>query len=62
MVTIQTIQAAAGRVRDSKEFLSSFVRSETFSRLTGNSIFFKLENLQMTGSYKERERSTRFSC
>ncbi len=53
MVTLQSIKAAAGRIRDSI-FLSPFVRSETFSRLTDNSIFFKLENLQMTGSYKER--------
>ena len=53
MVTLQTIQAAVARIRDSI-FLSPFVRSETFSRLTGNSIYFKLENLQMTGSYKER--------
>src|ERR1700689_2403983 len=53
MVTLQTIQAAVARIRDSI-FLSPFVRSETFSRLTDNSIFFKLENLQMTGSYKER--------
>ena len=53
MVTLQTIKAAAERIRDSI-FLSPFVRSETFSRLTENSIFFKLENLQMTGSYKER--------
>src|SRR5579862_5238714 len=53
MVTLQSIKAAAGRIRDSV-FLSPFVRSETFSRLTDNSIFFKLENLQMTGSYKER--------
>src|SRR5580704_11716378 len=53
MVTLQTIQAAAGRIRDSI-FRSPFVRSETFSKLTGNSIFFKLENLQMTGSFKER--------
>jgi threonine dehydratase len=53
MVTLQTIKAAAGRIRDSI-FLSPFVRSETFSKLTGNTIFFKLENLQMTGSYKER--------
>jgi threonine dehydratase len=30
------------------------MRSETFSQLTGNSIFLKLENLQMTGSFKER--------
>ena len=53
MVTLQTIKAALGRIRESI-FISPFVRSETFSRLTGNSIFFKLENLQMTGSYKER--------
>ena len=53
MVTLQSIKAAAGRIRDSI-FLSPFVRSETFSKLTDNSIFFKLENLQMTGSYKER--------
>src|SRR5271154_6336828 len=53
MITLQTIKAAAGRIRDSI-FLSPFVRSETFSKLTGNTIFFKLENLQMTGSYKER--------
>lgn len=53
MVTLQTIKAARERIRDSI-FLSPFVRSETFSRLAGNSIYFKLENLQMTGSYKER--------
>ena len=53
MVTLQTIQAALARIRDSI-FLSPFVRSETFSKLTGNTIFLKLENLQMTGSYKER--------
>ena len=53
MVTLQTIKAALGRIRDSV-FLSPFVRSETFSRISGNSIFFKLEHLQMTGSYKER--------
>jgi threonine dehydratase len=53
MVTVQSIKAAASRIRDSI-FLSPFGRSETFSRLTDNSIFFKLENLQMTGSYKER--------
>src|SRR5580658_796379 len=53
MVTLQPIRAAADRIRGSV-FLSPFVRSETFSKLVGNSIFFKLENLQMTGSYKER--------
>jgi threonine dehydratase len=53
MVTLQTIQAAAARIRGSI-FLSPFVRSEKFSKLTGNKVFFKLENQQMTGSYKER--------
>ncbi len=53
MVTLDSIKAAEGRIRDSI-FLSPFVRSETFSKLTGNSVYFKLENLQMTGSYKER--------
>ena len=53
MVTLETIKAARDRIGDSV-FVSPFMRSETFSKLTGNSIFFKLENLQMTGSYKER--------
>jgi threonine dehydratase len=53
MVTLQTIHAAVARIRDSI-FVSPFMHSETFSKLTGNSIFFKLENLQMTGSFKER--------
>ena len=30
------------------------MHSKTLSRLTGNSIYLKLENLQMTGSFKER--------
>ncbi len=53
MVTLETIEAARDRIGDSV-FLSPFMRSETFSKLTGSSIYLKLENLQMTGSYKER--------
>ena len=53
MLTIQAIRDARERIRDSI-YLSPFVRSETFSQITGNSIFFKLENLQMTGAFKER--------
>jgi threonine dehydratase len=52
-VTLRTIQEASARIRSSI-FVSPFMRSETFSQLTGNSIFLKLENLQMTGSFKER--------
>jgi threonine dehydratase len=53
MVTLKAIQQASRRIRSSI-FVSPFMRSETFSQLTGNSIFLKLENLQMTGSFKER--------
>jgi threonine dehydratase len=53
LLTIQAIRDARERIRDSI-YLSPFVRSETFSELTGNSIFFKLDNLQMTGAFKER--------
>jgi threonine dehydratase len=53
MVNLTKIQQAVARIRGSIS-LSPCVRSETFSNLTGNSIFFKFENLQITGSFKER--------
>jgi threonine dehydratase len=53
LLTLQAIRDARARIRDSI-YLSPFVRSETFSEFTGNSIFFKLDNLQMTGAFKER--------
>ena len=53
MLTLQDIREARERIRDSI-YLSPFSRSETFSQLTGNSIYFKLDNLQMTGAFKER--------
>jgi len=53
LVTLQSIQAAADRIRNSI-LLSPFVRSERFSQLTGSSIFLKLENRQITGAFKER--------
>jgi threonine dehydratase len=53
MITLADILAARKTMGDSI-FLSPCAFSETFSRLTGNRIFFKLENLQMTGSFKER--------
>ena len=53
MVTIDAIQAAYDRIRESM-FLSPCAHSETFSEIAGNEVFLKLENLQMTGSYKER--------
>ncbi len=53
MVTLQDVQAALGRIRD-RVYLSPCARTETLSRLTGTHAHLKLENLQMTGAYKER--------
>jgi threonine dehydratase len=53
MITFVDIEEARERIKD-QIYLSPFPHSETMSRLTGNKVFFKLENLQMTGSFKER--------
>lgn len=47
------IQAARRRIHDSI-YLSPCARSEYFSQHTGNSVYLKLDNLQRTGSFKER--------
>ncbi|HVA95105.1 MAG TPA: threonine ammonia-lyase [Candidatus Dormibacteraeota bacterium] len=53
MVTLRSIQDAVERIRGSV-VVTPFTHSEKFSQQTGNSIFLKLENLQMTGAFKER--------
>lgn len=53
MVTRELIEAAADRIRSSI-YESPLMHSKMLSRLTGNSVFLKLENLQMTGAFKER--------
>jgi threonine dehydratase len=53
MLTFAEIEAARQRIRD-QIYLSPFPHSETISRMAGNKVFFKLENLQLTGSFKER--------
>ena len=53
MVSLAGIQAALTRIRDSI-YLSPAPQSETLSRATGNALCLKLENLQATGSFKER--------
>lgn len=53
MVNLQEIKMASARIRD-KIYLSPCARSETLSILTGNAVYLKLENLQMTGAFKER--------
>jgi threonine dehydratase len=53
MITLENVNAALERVRQSI-YLSPCTLSDTFSQLTGNSIYLKLENLQRTGAFKER--------
>jgi threonine dehydratase len=53
MSTFVDVEQARERIKD-QIYLSPFPHSETISRMTGNKVFFKLENLQMTGSFKER--------
>lgn len=53
MITFEDIVAARERIRD-RIYLSPCAYSENISQMTGNRVFFKLDNLQMTGSFKER--------
>ncbi len=53
MIRLTDIQAALGRIRKAI-YLSPCARSETFSESTSNQVYLKLENLQRTGSFKER--------
>jgi threonine dehydratase len=53
MITLADVKAAYERIRQSI-YLSPCTLSATFSQLTGNSIYLKLDNLQRTGAFKER--------
>lgn len=53
MVNVEAIRAAHERIRGSV-YESPCSYSETLSKLSGNRLWLKLENLQMTGSFKER--------
>jgi threonine dehydratase len=53
MIGFADLEAARRRIGASI-YISPFAYSETISRSTGARVFFKLENLQMTGSFKER--------
>jgi threonine dehydratase len=52
-ITLQDVQDARTRMGDAI-FLSPCPRSEMLSRLTGQQVYLKLDNLQMTGAFKER--------
>jgi threonine dehydratase len=53
MIGLKDIEAAAKRMGPSL-YESPLVYSETLSGMTGCTLYLKLENLQMTGSFKER--------
>jgi threonine dehydratase len=53
MVTLSDIEAANQRIRPTIH-VTPCEYSETFTALAGNPVYFKLENLHMTGSFKER--------
>src|SRR5213594_5095953 len=53
MVTLAEVQAARARI-GAAIYYSPCAYSETVSRLADARVFFKLDNLQMTGSFKER--------
>jgi len=53
MVTLADIHAARARIKDTI-YYSPCARSETLSRMGGAQVHLKLDNLQITGSFKER--------
>jgi threonine dehydratase len=53
MITFVDVEEARERIKN-HIYLSPFPYSETISRMTGHRVFFKLDNLQITGSFKER--------
>lgn len=53
-VTIQDIDAARRRIQQDPEWVSPCPESKSLSRLCGCTVFVKLENLQTTGSFKDR--------
>jgi threonine dehydratase len=59
-IDLADIQAARQRL-NGHIYYSPCPRSEILSELTGQTIYLKLENLQMTGSFKERGALNRLS-
>jgi len=59
-IDLSDVLAARERLRD-QVYFSPCPRSEMLSKLTGQQVYLKLENLQMTGSFKERGALNRLS-
>ncbi|HVZ59941.1 MAG TPA: pyridoxal-phosphate dependent enzyme, partial [Terriglobales bacterium] len=52
-VTRQAVEEARERIRGAV-YYSPCEHSTTLSKVSGQNVFLKLENLQRTGAYKER--------
>lgn len=61
MIQLPDIHSALERIRADIR-VTPCPRSETFSALTNNSIFLKLDNQQRTGAFKERGALNRLLC
>src|SRR3990172_743893 len=61
MVTLEDVKAARSRISD-QIYLSPCAKSLSLSRLAGCETYLKLENLQMTGAYKERGPLNKLLC
>ena len=59
-IGLEDVLAARERLRG-QVYYSPCERSEMLSKLTGQQVYLKLENLQMTGSFKERGALNRLS-
>ena len=60
MITLQDVEEAAERIAG-RVIRTPMVPSHAISRLTGAEVVLKLENLQVTGAFKERGAANRLS-
>ena len=61
MINLKDIEEARARI-SAGIYLSPCPFTETLSRMTGCGLYLKLENLQMTGSFKERGALNKILC
>ena len=60
MISLGDVQDAAGRIAGCV-IRTPTVRSDAISRATGSEVALKLENLQVTGAFKERGAANRLA-
>ena len=60
MISLADVQAAAGRIAG-RVLRTPAVASHAISRATGADVVLKLDNLQITGAFKERGAANRLA-